>query len=254
MSNISKNKTMENKETTKKEYSIPNTLGIIGVEGSGRTTILKKCVSKIRAEKDVRVISIASDSYLVWKNKEVKKVKIHKHFGYSKDDEASSVLKIKDAPWQNIVFEDHFAQCHQKATEVLSQKIIEFAEKSNIPCVFIVEEICGYRKDQAEHLMQVFDALSKVGGYFLFTMNARYLPSDAVDPFLDKVDTIVDLGMRQAPHKGEISFKRSVKMEVFRTSKGTIEYGYKINPNPGFANFIDGKDLYDRTKANHFYI
>jgi hypothetical protein len=31
-------------------------------------------------------------------------------------------------------------------------------------------------------------------------------------------------------------------MEVFRTSKGTIEYGYKINPNPGFANFIDGKE------------
>jgi hypothetical protein len=157
--------------------------------------------------------------------------------------------------WQNIGVEDWcFSQAHSKLIEILSQKIIELAKKSNIPCVVIVEEIWDYRKEQARHLMQVFDALSKMDGYFLFTMNARYLPSDTVDPFLDKVDTIVDLGMRKAPHKGEISFKRSVKMEVFRTSKGTIEYGYKINPRPGFANFIDGKDLYDRTKANHFYI
>ena len=153
---------MENKENNKEEYSIPNTLGIIGVEGSGRTTILKKCVSKIREEKEVKVISIASDSDLVWKNKDVKETKIYKHFGYSKDDETSSALKIKDVPWQNIAFEDLFNQCHPKATETLSQKIIEFAEKSNIPCVVIVEEIWAYRKDQAQHLMQVFEALSKI--------------------------------------------------------------------------------------------
>ena len=56
---------MENKENNKKEYSIPNTLEIVGVAGSGKTTILTKCISKIRAEKQDLLRHIVAIAMLI---------------------------------------------------------------------------------------------------------------------------------------------------------------------------------------------
>jgi adenylate kinase len=39
------------KYTNNQEYRIPNTLGIVGVEGSGKTTILKNASLKLEQKK-----------------------------------------------------------------------------------------------------------------------------------------------------------------------------------------------------------
>ena len=154
-------------DMTQKTFIGTHSIGIMGSPGSGKTIMLKNCFEAIRANTKVKTISInCSNSSLTWKVDEVVKNKISKDAAL---EESSTDIEILDVSWQDIEFEGRTVEVPTKVIGRLMEKIIKFVEKSDIPCVIIIEEIWMFEPQKTKGLMQLLNVVVQRGGYFIFT-------------------------------------------------------------------------------------
>lgn len=135
------------------------------VPAANSCNFLEEYVSKIRAKDGVKVVSVTDCAEEICKDQNILQI------NFKKDSDA---IELKDVSWQNIVLEGNFTEYPSKATEILSQKIIEFVEKSTTPVIVLLVLLKDKVLLNEELLLYIANLLrstEKNGGYFGFKHN-----------------------------------------------------------------------------------
>jgi KaiC/GvpD/RAD55 family RecA-like ATPase len=197
-------------------------IAIVGAAGTGKTTVLKERFDEIRAKQKVKTISIANDSELVWRVDGVIKNKILREAEY---DGSDSNIEMLDVSWQDIELDRNSLSIGLLAMVV--EKVIEFVENSDVPCVILVEDMCLFKPQRADGLMRIFDAVVQRGGYFLFT--SSHIGETGMDWFLDKAETIIDLGCYDARIRDTgTSEERRNRGMLYNSIRNKVKLGIKV--------------------------
>ena len=168
-------------------------ISIIGRAGIGKTARLQKLVEEIQNEhEEVKIISInCSDSELVHDATGVIKNVISSDFIFT---EEKADIELLDTKWQDLVFDRRPSDIYTECFEVLTKRIKDFVETSNVPSVIIVEEIWMFSRAM-KYLIELSNYVTGKGGYFLST--ACYWEEEKVGSFLNSVDEVIDLRDRR---------------------------------------------------------
>ena len=165
-------------------------IAFVGGPGSGKTMGLIECVDSLVSIESVRIVSISHDSELTQDNENVTKNKIPAETW--SDENFHSEIKMLDVPWQDLEFPDpyrHFGS--ERLFSMSADKIIEFVESSDKPCLVIVEDMEFAKKNQLKDFSRIFEAIKKNDGYFYFT--SGLVGTEEFLLLLDKVEGFICL-------------------------------------------------------------
>ena len=171
------------------DSTINHSIAIFGNVGNGKTIFLNNEHLAIQSREKAKTIFInCHNSLLVNGFEGVIKNKILINDNY---DKSPVDIELLETQWQDLVFNISPNQIAAKAIDSLCKNVIQFVDRSDIPCVIIIDDLHMFAEESRRYLIQLSNYVTRKNGYFLFSFDNP--DCEQLKIHLNKVDKAIVL-------------------------------------------------------------